>query len=95
MINVNTIKPFDAEGVCVAAKGMKGAVTVEEASVIGVLGSAVCEALAAGPAESRIKVLRMGIADCFGTSAQQYEELLTAYHLMPEDIVKKAKEAVA
>ena len=94
VINVNTIKPFDAEGVCNAAKGMKGAVTVEEASVIGGLGSAVCEALAAGPADSRIKVLRMGIADCFGTSAQHYEELLTEYHLMPEDIVKKAKEAI-
>ena len=95
VINVNTIKPFDAEGVCAAARGMKAAVTVEEASVIGGLGSAVCEALAAGPADSRIKTLRMGIADCFGTSAQHYEELLTAYHLMPEDIVKKAKKAIA
>ena len=95
VINVNTIKPFDAEGVCSAAREMKAAVTVEEASVIGGLGSAVCEALAAGPAESRVKVLRMGIPDCFGTSAQQYEELLTAYHLMPEDIAKKAKEAIA
>ena len=71
---------------------MKGAVTVEEASVIGGLGSAVCEALAAGPAKSRVKVLRMGIPDCFGTSAQKYEELLKEYHLTPEDIAAKVKE---
>ena len=51
VINVATIKPFDCEGVQAAAKGMKGAVTVEEASIYGGLGSAVCEALCAGPAD--------------------------------------------
>ncbi len=95
VINVGTIKPLDADGVCAAAKGMKAAVTVEEASVIGGLGSAVCEALAEGPAESRVKVLRMGIADCFGTSAQKYEELLVEYRLTPGDIAAKVKEAIA
>ena len=94
VVNVNTIKPFDAEGVIAAAKGMKAAVTVEEASVIGGLGSAVCEALAAGPCDSRVKTLRMGIQDCFGTSAQKYDELLVEYHLTPADIAKTAKEAL-
>ena len=94
VVNVGTIKPLDVEGVIVAAKGMKGAVTVEEASVIGGLGSAVCEALAAGPADSRVRVLRMGIQDRFGTSAQRYEELLEAYGLTPADIAAKAKEAI-
>ena len=95
VVNVGTIKPLDVEGVIAAAKGMKGAVTVEEASVIGGLGSAVCEALAAGPADSRLRVLRMGIQDRFGTSAQRYEELLEAYGLTPADIAAKAKEAIA
>ena len=94
VINVSTIKPLDVEGVIAAAKGMKAAVTIEEASVIGGMGSAVCETLAEGPADSRIKVLRMGIKDCFGTSAQKYDELLTAYHLTAPDIVKTVKEAV-
>ncbi|MBR5108595.1 MAG: transketolase family protein [Clostridia bacterium] len=94
VINIHTIKPMDVEGVQAAAKGMKGAVTVEEASVIGGLGSAVCETLAEGPAESRIRVLRMGIPDCFGTSAQTYDELLAAYHLTPEDIVRNVKAAM-
>ena len=94
VVNVATIKPLDVEGVIDAAKGVKAAVTVEEASVIGGLGSAVCEALAAGPAQSRVRTLRMGIQDVFGTSAQKYEELLEAYHLTPEDIAAKVKEAL-
>ncbi len=94
VINVSTIKPLDCEGVWAAAKGMKAAVIVEEASVFGGLGSAVCEALAEGPDDSRIKALRMGIQDCFGTSAQHYEELLEAYHLTPADIAAKAKAAL-
>ena len=91
VVNVSTIKPLDAEGVCAAAKGMKLAVTVEEASVIGGLGSAVCEALSEGPDESRVRVRRVGIRDTFGTSAQAYEELLEAYHLTPADIADAVK----
>ena len=94
VINVNTIKPLDKDGIIAAAKGMKAAVTVEEASIIGGMGSAVCDTLIAAPSESRIKTLKMGIMDRFGTSAQKYEELLTEYNLTPDDIVKKIKEAV-
>ena len=94
VVNVSTIKPLDAEGVVAAAKGMKAAVTVEEASIIGGLGDAVLEALAAGPADSRVKTLRVGIQDCFGTSAQKYDELLVEYHLTPEDIAGKVREAL-
>lgn len=94
VVNVATIKPLDAEGIVEAAKGMRAAVTVEEASVIGGLGSAVCEALAAGPARSRVRTLRLGIQDVFGTSAQKYDELLKEYHLTPEDIAAKVKEAL-
>ena len=94
VVNVHTIKPFDAEGVCAEAAGMKGAVTVEEASVIGGLGSAVCEALCAGKAESRVPVARLGMQDTFGTSAKEYEELLEFYHLTPADIAASVKEVI-
>ena len=94
VINVHTIKPLDAEGVCAAAKGMKLALTVEEASIIGGMGSAVCEALADGPDDSRIRVHRIGIRDTFGTSAQKYEELLEAYHLTPEDIASAIRDRI-
>ena len=91
VVNVATIKPFDVEGAQAAAAGMKAAVTVEEANIYGGLGSAVCEALCAGPAESRIPVSVMGVRDCFGTSAQKYDELLEHYHLTPADIVARVK----
>ena len=91
VVNVATIKPFDVEGAQAAAAGMKAAVTVEEANIYGGLGSAVCEALCAGPAESRIPVSVMGVQDTFGTSAQKYDELLVHYHLMPADIVARVK----
>ena len=92
VVNVHTIKPLDTEGVCKAACGMKLALTVEEASIIGGLGSAVCEALAEGPDESRIRVHRVGIRDTFGTSAQKYEELLEAYHLTPGDLAAAVRQ---
>ena len=85
VVNIATIKPFDAEGVRAAAKGMKAAVTVEEASIIGGMGDA----------DSRVRTLRMGIMDCFGTSAQKYDELLVEYHLTPADIVATVKKALA
>ena len=91
VVNVATIKPFDVAGAQAAAAGMKAAVTVEEANIYGGLGSAVCEALCAGPAESRIPVSVMGVQDTFGTSAQKYDELLVHYHLMPADIVARVK----
>ena len=94
VVNIHTIKPLDTEGVCGYAEGMRAAVTVEEASVYGGLGSAVCEALTEGPSASRIAVLRMGIEDCFGTSAANYDDLLTAYHLQPADIAEKVKAAL-
>ena len=94
VVNAATVKPFDAEGARAEARGMKAAVTVEEASVIGGLGSAVCEALCAGDADSRIRTLIMGIQDRFGTSAQKYDELLQEYRLTPADIAKTAKEAI-
>lgn len=91
VVNVATIKPFDTLGVQAAADGMKAAVSVEEASIYGGLGSAVCEALCAGPAESRVPVGVVGIQDTFGTCAQSYDELLAHYQLMPEDIAAKVK----
>jgi transketolase len=94
VVNIHTLKPLDEAGVIAMAKGMKAAVTVEEASIIGGLGSAVCEVLTACAPESRVPVYRMGIRDCFGTSAQRYDELLEAYHLTSEDIVKTVISSV-
>ena len=88
VVNVNTIKPFDAEGVIAAAKGMKAAVTVEEASVIGGLGEAVCACLSE---HCPTPVKRIGVNDEFGHSGPA-ADLLKDFGLSAENIVKTVKE---
>ena len=46
VLHVPTLKPFDAEAVAAFAGRFRSVVTVENHSVIGGLGSAVCEAVA-------------------------------------------------
>lgn len=95
VVNVNAIKPLDVEGVIANAAGVVAAVTVEEANIYGGLGSAVCETLCAAPSQCRIPVRVMGVRDSFGTSSNDYEQLLEAYGLGIADIAKQVKEAIA
>lgn len=82
VVNVSTIKPLDAEAVRREAAGVQRAFTVEEHSVIGGLGSAVCEVLAE---EARVPVTRLGVRDQFGESGLA-DELLEKHGLQPEGI---------
>lgn len=45
VLDMHTIKPLDLDSVCLHMEGKRLVVTVEEHSVVGGLGSAVCEAL--------------------------------------------------
>jgi len=91
VLNIHTIKPLDTALVINAAKETGAVVTAEEHSVIGGLGGAVTEALAqACPAP----VLRVGVEDRFGSSGPALE-MLKAYGLSAENIVAKAKAAIA
>jgi transketolase len=91
VINIHTIKPIDTELVAASAKKTGKVVTVEEHSVIGGLGSAVCEALAETvPAP----VLRIGVQDVFGESGPA-KALIAKYGLDAEGIYKKVKEYMA
>lgn len=67
LINIHTIKPIDKELIIKSAKKTKKVVTVEEHSIIGGLGSAVCEALAE---ETNVKIHRIGVEDRFGESGE-------------------------
>lgn len=91
VINIHTIKPLDEELIIKAAKETGAIVTAEEHSIIGGLGGAVTEALAEN---CPVPVLRVGVEDKFGTSAPA-AEVLKAYGLTPENIVEKAKKAIA
>ena len=88
VINIHTIKPLDEELVVAAAKETGKVVTVEEHSIIGGLGGAVCECLAE---KAPVPVKRIGIHDVFGESGPALE-LLHKYGLDAEGIYKQIKE---
>ena len=90
VINIHTIKPLDEELVIATANKTGKVVTVEEHSIIGGLGSAVCEVLAE---KAPTKVLRIGVEYCFGESGPALE-LLHKYELDAEGIYKKVKAFV-
>ena len=88
VINIHTIKPLDEELVVAAAKETGKVVTVEEHSVIGGLGSAVCDVLSE---KAPTKVMKIGINDVFGESGPA-AELIRKYGLDAESIYEKIKE---
>ena len=65
-------------------------VTVEEHSVIGGLGSAICDVLSE---EAPTKVLKIGVNDVFGESGPALE-LIKKYGLDADGIYEKVKAFV-
>ena len=90
VINIHTIKPLDEELVIAAAKETGKVVTVEEHSVIGGLGSAVCDCLSE---KCPTKVLKVGVNDTFGESGPAVQ-LIHKYGLDAEGIYTKVKAFV-
>ena len=90
VVNIHTIKPIDRELVVAAAKETGKVVTVEEHSVIGGLGSAVCDVLCE---ECPTKVMKIGVNDVYGESGPALE-LIKRYGLDGESIYNKVKEFV-
>ena len=91
VINIHTVKPLDTELIVASAKKTGAVVTAEEHSVIGGLGSAVCDALAEN---CPVPVIKVGVNDEFGRSGQ-VPELLEIYGLTAKNIYEKAKFAVS
>ena len=77
----------DARRMCEAAKETGKVVTVEEHSVIGGLGSAVCDVLSE---KAPTKVLKIGMNDMFGESGPA-KVLLAKYELDANGIYNKIK----
>ena len=90
VINIHTIKPLDEELVVKAAQETGKVVTVEEHSVIGGLGSAVCDVLSE---KCPTKVMKIGINDTFGESGPAVE-LVKKYGLDADSIYDKVKAFV-
>ena len=91
VVNIHTIKPLDTEIIVKNAAATGAVVTAEEHSIIGGLGSAVAEALAEG---CPVPMVRLGVNDEFGHSGPA-GALLKEFGLTADNIVAKAKEAIA
>ena len=65
VLNVHTLKPLDATAIELHARETGRCITVEDHQIIGGLGSAVCETLAAS---FPVPVKRLGVQDLFGES---------------------------
>ena len=87
VINIHTIKPLDEELIVAAARETGKVVTVEEHSVIGGLGSAVCDALCA---KHPVPVLKIGVQDVYGESGPAVQ-LLEKYGLDAKGIFQSIK----
>lgn len=88
VINIHTIKPLDEEIILTSAKKTGCVITVEEHSVIGGLGSAVCDVLSE---KAPTKTLKIGIMDTFGESGPA-AELIKKYGIDAESIAEKTKK---
>ena len=91
IINIHTIKPLDEEIIIKAAQKTGAIVTAEEHSVIGGLGSAVCDVTSE---KCPVPVVKVGVQDTFGKSGPA-PELLDAFGLRAKDIVAAAKKAIS
>ena len=90
VINIHTIKPIDKELIIASAKKTGKVVTVEEHSVIGGLGSAVCDVLSEN---LPTPVYKIGVNDTYGESGPA-KELLVKYGLTHENIYEKTRAFV-
>ena len=88
VIDIHTIKPIDTELIIKCAKETKQIITVEDHSIIGGLGSSVCEVLSEN---YPVKVTRLGIQDTFGKSGKA-EELLHEFKIDAEAIINAVLE---
>ena len=88
VINICTIKPLDEEIIVNSAKKTGKVVTVEEHSVIGGLGSAVCDCLSE---KLPTPVKKLGMQDMFGESGSA-AALVEKYGLDAEGVYKSVKE---
>ena len=88
VINICTIKPLDEDLIIASAKKTGKVVTVEEHSVIGGLGSAVCDALYE---KAPTPVCKLGMQDKFGESGSA-QALMEKYKLDGKGVYESIKE---
>lgn len=90
VVNIPVIKPLDVDTIVESASKTKHVLTIENHSIIGGLGSAVCECLS----ERAPKLVhRIGVNDCFGQTGTP-NELLKCYGLDAKSIADRIIELI-
>ncbi len=88
VIDIHTIKPIDEDIIVETAKKTGVVVTLEEHSVIGGLGSAVCDVLCE---KYPVRVKKIGVQDVFGESGPA-SGLMEKYKLDGNGVYAQVKE---
>lgn len=89
VINIHTVKPLDEDLILTYAEKSRHLIVVEHHSIIGGLGTAICELLAEKGLPVTVK--RLGIPGVFVDKYGEYEELLSHYGLDAEGIAASAR----
>ncbi len=89
VVDIHTIKPIDKELIVKCAKETDRIIVIEDHSIIGGLGSAICEVLSE---EYPCLVTRMGIKDTFGKSGKA-EELIKLFNIDADSIIEEVKNS--
>lgn len=90
VVNVSSFKPVKEKEIIQLASDTRGIITAEEHSLIGGLADLITYILRG----TGLPVETIGIEDQYGTSAHNYDELLEAYGLTEENIIRSAKKLV-
>jgi len=90
VINMASIKPIDEEIIVESAAKTGLVITVEDHSVIGGLGGAVCELLSE---KKPTRVIRLGVQDKFGVSGSPME-LVKAYGFDKDAVAEAVRKNI-
>ena len=92
VVNMHTLKPLDTKAIIDAANETKGIITLETHSIIGGLGSAVCQTLCENQISTPVKL--MAAADEFPPIGDE-PELIEHNHLDTNSVIKQVREMLS
>jgi transketolase len=93
VVDVHTLKPFDAEAICEAADACRIVLTLEEHTIAGGLGGAVAEACLAGGAKVD-RFIRLGLRDDAPTAVGDQAYLRALHGLDRAAVARAVQEAL-
>jgi transketolase len=91
VLSLATIKPLDVDLVCRAAAETGAIITAEDHTILGGLGSAVAEALAA---HQPAPIEYVGLADTFAETGPDADTLMDAWGLSVDDLIRAARRVL-